>query len=131
MSLPMTPVPDGATGKPGVVSLPLAWAISQDSTANSPQTLTRAAESGKTHYITAIEVSISGAAAGNDVSIELRSGSTKKWKGFIGSGLGSGVKYGVVFTTPVELNVGEDANLVVAAGGTSVVTTANLSGFTA
>lgn len=106
-------------------------AQTQDSGANAAQTLTRTARAGMSHYITAIEVSISGSAAANDITIQLQDGSTTVWKEIIGSASTTGERAGIVFNQPVKLTTGNAANLVVSAGGAGVVTSANMAGFTA
>jgi hypothetical protein len=107
------------------------WAITQDSEANTEQTLTKAAISGRKHFVTALEVVISGGNAGADISVILQDGTTALWKTFIGSGATRGERVGLVFSQPLECGMGNAANLVVAAGGASVVTSANLAGYTA
>lgn len=113
------------------IEIPSSNSQTQDSTANTAQTLTRAAVPGKCHYITAVEVLISGAAAVNDITIQLQDNSSTVWKEFIGSGATRGERAGIVFLSPIKITQGNPANLVVAAGGASVVTTANMAGFTA
>ncbi|MEC0265137.1 hypothetical protein [Paenibacillus anseongense] len=106
-------------------------AQTQDSGNNAVQTLTRVLVAGKSHYITSIEVSISGAAAANDITVELKDGSTTVWKEIIGSGAPRGERAGIVFNSPIKLTAGNAANLVVSAGGTGVITSANMAGYTA
>lgn len=107
------------------------WPLTQDSAAATAQTLTKAGVAGKTHHITAIEVSISGAAAANDIFIRLEDGPTTVWKEVIGSGAPRGNRAGIAFNFPLDLTLGNAANLVVDAGGVGVVTTANMAGYTA
>jgi hypothetical protein len=106
-------------------------AQSADSGINSPQTLTKAAVTGKSHYITSLEVSISGAAAANDITISLKDGSTVVWKEIIGSGAPRGERAGIVFTSPIKMTAATATTLVVDAGGAGVLTSANLAGYTA
>lgn len=106
------------------------WAITQDSAANTAQTLTMAAEAAKKHYITALEVVLSGAAAGADIAIVLKDGATAKWKTIIGNAAAVGTRVTMAFPQPVELSENTAANLEVGGGGASAITTANLSGYT-
>lgn len=106
------------------------WAATLDSGNNAAATVTKAAVSGKTHYITAIEVCISGAAAANDITVELKDGSTTVWKEIIGSGAPRGDRAGIVLNHPIALTTGNAANLAVSAGGVGVITSANMAGYT-
>lgn len=107
------------------------WAVTLDSTSNNPLALSKPLVAGKAHYITAIEVSISGAAAANDITIQLKDGTTTIWKEIIGSGAARGERAGLVFAFPIGLTIGNAANLAVDAGGAGVITTANMAGYTA
>lgn len=110
------------------------FAITQDSTANASQTLSQAAPpTGMNNYVTSFEVVISAAAAGGDISCVIQDsvGPTTKYKTFIGSGAARGTRVfnNWTFDSPLGPIAGQ-AQLVVAAGGASVVTTADLQGFT-
>lgn len=107
------------------------WVATGDSANNATLTVTKAAAPGQEHYVTAIEVTISGAAAVNDIAITLQDGATTVWKTWIGSGAPRGDRVGVAFSFPLAMSVGNAANLVVQAGGTGVITTANMAGYTA
>ncbi len=113
-----------------VVALVGCWSVTGDSTANAAKTVTKDAEAGKTHYITAIDVVISAAAAANDISIVLKSNTTAKWTGYIGNAAVRGTPYTRQFSQPIQLTAGEAANLVVAAGGSNVITSVNMAGYT-
>ncbi len=105
------------------------WTATQDSAANAAQTLTKAAVAGKKHCITALSVAVSGAAAAADITVTLKDGATVIWKGVVGTGArGMGLIKDFLF--PLVLSENSAANLEVAAGGASVVTTANLTGYT-
>ena len=107
-----------------------SWSVTSDSTANAAVTLSRAAETGKRHYITAFEAVLRGAAAGADTRVELRNGATVMWDTYIGNAAPRGERVGAVFTHPIELTANTAANLVVAAAGASALTTVSMSGFT-
>ena len=111
------------------------WTEVGTSSANTAKTTTRAAVLNQRHYITAIDVIVRGATAANDICIELRDGSTVEWNTYIGSGKVQGERYAMVWPATdevdgVQLSVNTAANLVVAAGGASVITEANISGYT-
>jgi hypothetical protein len=121
----------------GIISLLVGkntWAVTSASTANTAQTLTKAAVEGKSHYITAIEVAIKGNAAADDIDIVLTEDAAgtpiAKWSEVIGAGELRGASKGIVFNDPIKLAVNKTADLVVDAGGASVVTVANISGYT-
>jgi hypothetical protein len=106
------------------------WAVTGTSTANTEQTITKAAEAGKKHVVTAFEVVIRGAAAGTDISVALKDGTTVKWQTYIGSGAVRGERVGIVFAHGIEMTTNTAANLYVGAGGASVITEANMAGYT-
>ncbi|SPF51245.1 hypothetical protein SBF1_50129 [Candidatus Desulfosporosinus infrequens] len=102
--------------------------VTQDSSSNSPQTLTIASVTGKSIYVTAIEVVISGGSAGNDIKALIKDGSAINWKEVIGSGASSGTRCGWESAIPVKMTaIGDSLTLVIDAGGTGVVTTANIA----
>ena len=107
-----------------------SWTVTGSSTANAAQTLTRDAEAGRRHYITAFEVVLRAAAAGNDTRIEVRDGTTVLWDTYFGLAAARGQRVGVVFVHPIELSEGLAANLVIAAAGAGAITTANMAGYT-
>ena len=107
------------------------WTVTGDSTANAAKTITKAAVTGSRHYITGYLVSVTGAAVGTaDIAIELQDDTTTVWKDVLGAAAARGQRAGVVFAHPIELTVSKAANLVVAAGGASVITFCNMTGFT-
>jgi hypothetical protein len=106
------------------------WAVTGDSAANTAQTITKAAEASNKHVVTAFEVVISGAAAGADISVALKDGDTVKWQTYIGTSAVRGERVGIVFAHGIEMTTNTAANLVVGAGGASVVTSANMAGYT-
>jgi hypothetical protein len=110
---------------------PSGWSITQDSTANTIQTLTKAAVTGKTHYIMGVFVFTGAATVGAaDVTALLKDGTTVVWKGIIGAGDAQGACIGFTVSVPIAMTAGNAVNLVVSAGGASVVTTANIIGYT-
>ena len=106
------------------------WTAMGTSAANTTQTVTMAAVSTKKHYVFAFEVALRAADAGNDMVIELRDGSTAKWKTVIGNGAPRGERIGIVFPKPIEMSINTAVNLVVPAGGTGCITEANIAGET-
>lgn len=108
-----------------------SWAVTQDSAANTSQTLSKAAVAAKRHYLLACEVVISAAAVGTaDIVVTVQDGGTVLWKSIVGAGAPRGERVGVVFSQPLQCSVNTAAQVVVGAGGASVVTTANLCGYT-
>ncbi len=112
------------------MELPPGWGGTQDSSANSSQTLAKALEAGERHYIQAFEVALSAAAAASEITITLQDGSTVLWKTIIGLGAPRGERVGAVFAVPLRCTVATAAQLVVSAGGASAVTTASMAGYT-
>ncbi len=107
------------------------WAISQESAAAAAQSLTRAAVAAQRHHITAFEVAIRGAAAGNDINVQLQDGAgVVYWRAVIGSGALQGSRVPMPFPQPIQLPVNSNAVLQVDAGGAAVVTMASMSGYT-
>jgi hypothetical protein len=107
------------------------WSATQDSAAATSQTLTKAAEVGKRHYITGVSCAISGADnATNDLTVVLKDGATAIWKGVIGSAEKRGAITGQTFPVPIRCGDNTAVSVEVSAGAAGVVTTANLVGFT-
>lgn len=101
--------------------------VTQDSTANTANTITVAAVAGKKHYVAAIEVSIKGAAAGADINVVLRDGAAARWSEVIGSSAVRGTAVGFVLPHPIEMTTNTAMTLEVDAGGAGVITRANLA----
>ena len=115
-------------------ALATPWTMTGDSAANTAITLTKNAVAGKSHYITAIEVVISAAAAAVDISCILKEDAAgipvNMWKEIVGNASPRGARVGITFPLPVKLSTNKTADLLVDAGGAGVITTLNLSGFT-
>jgi len=109
------------------------FATEQDSASNTGQTLSQAAPpTGLNNYVTSFEVVITGGAAGSDISCVLQDsiGPTTKWKTYIGSAAARGTRVGNNWSFDAPLGpIAGQAQLVVGAGGTGVITSANLQGF--
>lgn len=106
------------------------FTVTGDSGANAAQTITKAAEVGKSHYITAIEVVLTGAAAASAISVKLNDDVTTVWKSGIGLGSARGARTGFALSFPIKITAGKKADLIVDAGGAATVTFANMSGYT-
>lgn len=118
---------DGTTNYAGY---PL-WTVTGDSNANAEKTISKVAETGRRHYVVAVEAVISGAVAGSDITVELKDGDTTvKWKTVIGSGAARGARAGFALPNPIAMSAGNAANLVASAGGAACVVTLNLAGYT-
>jgi hypothetical protein len=106
------------------------WTLTGTSDANTAKTITKAGVAGYKHVVTAFEVVIRGAAAGADISVALKDGSTVKWQTYIGSGAVRGERVGVAFSHGIEMSANGTVTLVVGGGGASVVTELNMAGRT-
>lgn len=111
------------------------WTVTDDSDANAAKTITKDAVAGKSHYITAIEVVISVAAAGADINCILKEDAAgtpvTHWKEIIGNASPGGTRVGITFPLPIKLTAGKTADLVVDAVGTAGgIATLNMSGYT-
>jgi len=131
---------DGTYAKKGVVFIvgslaaENSWSLSADSEADTAKTLTKTASAGVSHYITAFEVVISGAAAVATITVELKEDAAgdpvTKWKTVIGIASPIGTRVGITLPNPIKITTNKTADLVVTAGGANVVTSCNLAGFT-
>lgn len=84
-------------------------------------TATRAAESGKTHYVVAVAGSFSAAQI---AAMTLKSGTTAEANFYVHN------QHSLTFSRPIRLNAGEAAVLELGAGGAGVVGAVTLVGFT-
>jgi hypothetical protein len=112
----------------GVITAP--WAVSQASVAATAQTVTRAAEAGKTHYVQGFEAVIGGADTTVAIPVTLRLGATIVWRTRFGPVAKQGDRVGVMFPQALAAAAGEAVSLEVGGGSAGVVTDANLSGYT-
>lgn len=105
------------------------WGASGASSANSAQTLTKAAPgAGVSHFITQIDISFSAApAAGVLVKLNDGASGTTIWQGIFNVALTTTVK----FDKPLGLSAANAAELVVAAGGSGIISYANMLGWDA
>lgn len=107
-----------------------SWVVTGDSSANTAQTITQAAQTGKTHYIFGFEVVIKGAAAGADIDVKLYDGTTLIYHTVIGNAAAVGTNVGMYLSAPITLTTGNKCDLIIGAGGASVITCGNLVGRT-
>lgn len=107
-----------------------SWTVVADSTANAAVTGTRAGVSGRRLYILGFEAVLFGASAGNDITVEVRDGTTARWRTYIGAGASRGERVGVMFPQPLELTAGNDAVINATAGGTGAQVTVSMMGDT-
>jgi hypothetical protein len=99
----------------------------QDSAANTEQTVTVAAQGGYRHYVTGYEVTIAAAQVGAaDITILIKDGTAVIWKDVIGATAARGTNISKVFKFPLRMTIGNKIDMVVSAGGANVVTSANL-----
>lgn len=118
-------------GSPGTTTRPKAtWNLTQDSGANSLQTLTKAGVAGVSHYLSAYSVTVSAAAVGaSDASILIQDNGATIWKDFLGAAAVRGTRVGNNWVDPLQISLGNSVQVVVAAAGAAAVTTANMSGY--
>lgn len=101
------------------------WTETQESGANAAQTLTRAAEAGRTHIVTHFTLSAAVAAfAGGVPKWEIKDGTTIVFQGAGAADIDFGDNPLAKFTAGTAINV------AVAAGGSTITTRANLVGYT-
>lgn len=105
------------------------WTVSQDSSANTAQTLTKAADASR-HFVSGFEVATQGASIAADIVCTLKEGSTVRWRSVIGAGAARGERTGLSFTNPFVFAANTAVTLEITAGGAGVVTTGNIEGFT-
>ena len=103
------------------------WTETGSSSANSAVTVTHAAATSTQHFVSDVTVSFRGASAGNDIRVEIRDGSTVKWDTYIDAVRGLVLQEH--FSSPIEISTGAAVNVVVAAGGSSVIATVNVGGY--
>lgn len=102
---------------------------SQDSAAGAAQTLTIAAVVGRAHHVTEVSVGILSGEAAGQVNIEIQDGVTKRWKSVLDTAVNGNERI-LTFDPPLRMTKGNDAKVVVSAGGGAVVTIANAKGYT-
>jgi hypothetical protein len=108
------------------------WSATGTSGANAAQTVSHAAEAGKTHVVTWYIVTTRGAAVGsNDVTVQIASGSTQKHADSIGAAAtqASSPRCGA---SQIEIPMveGAAANMVISAAGALCITDASFGGYT-
>ena len=102
------------------------WGAVGTSAANTALTVTRAAVPGQAHYVTGFCVTMRAAAV-TVGEVELRSAATAVDRIITPA---QGGMQCVSYASPVKLTAGDAANLVVPAGGTSVISTGRMQGYT-
>lgn len=107
-----------------------SWSVVGTSNANEAVTVTKAASTGYRHRVWGFEAVIKAAAAGADITVDLKSGSTTIWSTVIGNAAARGTSVGVMFSKPLDCTVSEAVNLVISAGGASCVTVGSILGDT-
>lgn len=106
------------------------FSLTQDSAANTAQTLSIAAVAGKTHYITFFEVVLSGAACTTECVVTIKDGVETILKEIIGVNSLRGTRIGMTLAYPITGSVGEAVSIAVGAAGADAVTTINVGGYT-
>ena len=107
------------------------WTVTGTSVAGATQTLTKTVETTKKHYVTAIHcVIVDSEAVTNRINCVLKEDTTAKWSDAIARYSAQGTAIGFAFTHPIEISENKAANFVIDAGGGTVITIANMSGYT-
>ena len=100
--------------------------VTQESEADTEQTLTVAAVTGQRHHIYGVDVYIRGASNSVGMTVELREGATVRWRGVIGETSSKGERTGFILPHGVEFAENTAINLYVPAGGAGCISVANL-----
>jgi hypothetical protein len=111
------------------VTLQGQWTVTGDSPTNDVKVITKAAEVGKRHVVTAFEAVISGAAAGSDIVIVLKDDSTVIWKTISGNAAARGARVGFTGVN-IEITENKAVTLNSTAGGAACVVSLNMAGHT-
>ncbi len=106
------------------------FTLTQDSTANTAQTLSIAGVPGRSHYITFFEVVLSGAACTTECSVIIRDGTENILKEIIGVNSLRGTRVGATLFCPIVGSVGETVSITVSEAGADAITTINVGGYT-
>ncbi len=120
-----TPVND--TNRVPTHAQPAEWVVT--GTANAAgQTLTKAGEQGKCHYITGIDVTTTNpGGTGGAVLVQLKEGETVRWQGYVPEG---GWPLHKSFASPVKMAAGAAVALTVGDVPSVNANAANLAGYT-
>lgn len=103
-----------------------SFIATETSAANTLATATKTA-ADKSLYITGYIVALRGAAAGNDVSVQVKDGSSILIQDYIGKDAPSGERIGAMLTHPIKC--AGDAVLEVGAAGAGAITELTLMGY--
>lgn len=109
------------------------WATTGASAANTAGALSKAAVTGKCHYITGFSVVVTAAAAAATAAgflVQLKDGTTSIWEDTLPASAAVGSSIDVTFPAPIRITSGAAANLAVAALGASSIARMNLCGYT-
>lgn len=105
-----------------------SWVVTGTSSANTAQTITKAAETDRTHYLLGYEVACRGATPGASVTIQVYAGDVLIWSDAVNLNTPPWAKH--TFEVGLKGIPSKALSVVVAAGGTSVITEANMEGAT-
>ena len=100
--------------------------VTQESEADTEQTLTVAAVTGQRHHIYGVDIYIRGASNSVGMTVELREGATVRWRGVIGEASPKGERIGFILPHGVEFDESAAIDLYVPAGGVGCISVANL-----
>ena len=107
-----------------------SWTVVGTSVAATEQTITKAAVTGRTHFVTGFTVSVITADVTGDCSIILKDGTTAKYTTYFGDSDVRGAERWREFVHPIKMTQGTAANLVIASAGSLAVTVGSMKGYT-
>lgn len=106
------------------------WTVSGDSSINTAINVNKAGVAGKRHFVTGFEIALRAASGGNDAAVTIKSNANLLWTSYLAQGSARGTLIVREFTRPLVCNVGEAANLDVAAVGANTIVTVSMKGYT-
>jgi hypothetical protein len=110
--------------------VPLAgWSVSEASSANTAKTITKTASATQQHIAMMVDVTVSGAAAGSDIAVQLKDDTTIKWQTSIASGTAEGTRIVAEFPTGIVGTLNKNMTLTAGAGGAGCVMLLTLHGY--
>jgi len=107
------------------------WSVTALSDANTAGSATKAASSGKAHYITGFSALVSDAAtAATPTAVSLKDGTTSIWEELLPASSAIGTVITRTFPAPIKCTNGNAASINSAAAGAGSKIRLNLNGYT-
>ena len=104
------------------------WSVTGTSAANTAQTITKAALTGYHHVLKSYSVSARGGTPGAGIEIQVKSGDVVVWRDAINGNTPASARHR--FRNGIKAALGAALSVTVSAGGTSVITEADVEGET-